>query len=307
MVLDANTAFTLITDALRIGASYGPLVEPLGNPMLRALLNVITGLPYGERLDLFGNFMKKQRPDIFEQMQKHTGSSAKVQADTIASIVQAKGQIVMEDLREFNSINRDGVFTEYDEPIDYRKNNRLRARYYLPGDDVGKESAKQSASDAAQVFVFNQYKINNADTGSNNSVYLDNRRNDFIRFNGPLGCPRPPDNLDQLVLPFRTLHEYNSDQPIRAIIQKRMFETMATDHVKRMLGQSSVALSDQIAGSILEDVVQLPPMFKPCDYDVQTLSKTRPMNAPWRSAREVYDADQNDYTRDNNFNPIYTM
>jgi hypothetical protein len=97
--------------------------------MLRALLNVITGLPYGERLDLFGNFMKKQRPDIFEQMQKHTGSSAKVQADTIAAIVQAKGKIIMEDLGVFNSVNRDGVFTEYDEQIDYRKNNRLRARY----------------------------------------------------------------------------------------------------------------------------------------------------------------------------------
>ena len=302
-----NPALGYIYKAIQNGKSYSAPVERVSSPLLRTLLHVVTGLPFGERLDLFSNYVQQQRPKLDREMSIYTGSTPKIQADTIASLAQAHGSSLLDNLRDFNAINRDSVFTEYDEQQDYRKNNRLRARYFQPGDTVGQESKTQTASDLAQVALFSHFKINNPDTGSNNSVYLDNRRNDYLRFHGPLGCPRPPDNLDRLVLPFQTLQQYRSDQPIRAIVQRDMFKTIATDHVVRGLGHTSVGLSDQIDGDIMEDVVQLPPKFKPVNFDVPALSMTRSLVSPWRSTREVYQRDTSDRTSDRNLNPIYTQ
>ena len=97
---------------------------------------------------------------------------------------------------------------------------RLRGRYYLPGDEIGKESKEQSDSDRIQTQLF-QHTIPNIDAGgNNNSVYLDSKRNEFIRFHGHLGAPRPPNNELSLLLPFRPFHQYLEEQPIQKIMQR---------------------------------------------------------------------------------------
>ena len=74
----------------------------------------------------------------------------------------------------------------------------LRPRFRLPGPDTLREDHSQSVSDIVQgdLWAFNPP---DAELGQNNSLYLDNLQNEALRYMAPLGMPRRPDYLEELV------------------------------------------------------------------------------------------------------------
>ena len=74
----------------------------------------------------------------------------------------------------------------------------LRPRFILPGPNTLREDRRQSIQDIVQgdLWAFNPP---DAELGQNNSLFLDNLQNEALRYADPLGMPRRPDYLEQLV------------------------------------------------------------------------------------------------------------
>ena len=289
----------LLSDSI-MGKNSNP-----SNYMLKILIKHLTGLPDGDRLDQFVSYVTIAHPEIAAVLQAsiNAGKSSSEKADLIASMSMTYGQMIENDYRRFEQVSRDTLFDGPNTMPDLRLTNRLRARYFMPGDNVGRETAAQTASDLTQVSLF-QYTVPNADAGgNNNSVYLDSRRNDHMRFSGPLGMPRPPNREMENILPFPVLSQYQSDQPVRSILRDKLVKNMATRVVVKKLGHTSVALQDQIDGDILEPVIQLPGAFRPTSM-VDT--RMRSWAATWRDNNEPV-MTGNDTSHDENLNPNYTI
>jgi hypothetical protein len=276
------------------------------NYMLKTLLQQVTGLPDGDRLRKFVTFMHNAHPKLSSMLQDSISKSSSEKADLIASLTVSRSAMIGENYKLFLQQSRDDVFND-DSMRDIRVSNRLRMRYYLPGDEVGRESKEQIASDKIQTQLF-QHTIPNADAGgNNNSVYLDGKRNDHMRFSGELGNPRPPNNEDQLILPFQTLPQYESDQPLRSIMQDRLVKKMSEYHIIKELGHRSYVLNDDVNNNILQDAIQLPGAFTSQSQDVQPLSlELKSSLASWRGDDDIIISGI-DKSYDENHNPMYTL
>ena len=296
--LDSLTA--LLSDGI-MGKKPSPV-----NYMLSLLLKQITSLPDSDQLNQFVTYVSQRYPALTEQLEKSitNGIPTKEKADLIATMATTQSVILSNEYKRFQQDSRDDLF---DDPStrqqDIRVSNRLRARYFLPGDEVGKETPEQTASDLTQVSLF-QYRIPNADAGgNNNSIYLDNRRNDALRFSGDMGHPMPPDRLMENVLPFAVRPQYATDQPLMSIFREKLINNMATRVVVTRLGKNSVGLMDQINGNILEPVITLPGPFR---SSAQTSAPMKSSASSYRDNNEPVMTGE-DITMDENNNPIYTL
>ena len=75
----------------------------------------------------------------------------------------------------------------------------LRPRFRLPGPDTLREDRTQSISDIVQGDMFS-FNPPDAELGQNHSLFLDNLQHEaYIRYAEPLGMPRRPDYLEELV------------------------------------------------------------------------------------------------------------
>ena len=290
----------LLSDSI-MGTNSNP-----SNYMLTILIQQLTGLPDGDRLDQFVSYVSTAHPEIASMLQTSitAGDSSSKKADLIASMSITHDQMIQNDYRRFEQVSRDTLFDGPNTMQDMRLTNRLRARYFMPGDDVGRETVAQTASDLTQVSLF-QYQVPNADAGgNNNSIYLDSRRNDHMRFSGQLGLPRPPNREMENTLPFPVLSQYQSDQPLRSIARDKLVTNMATRVVVKKLGHTSVGLMDQIDGDILEPVIQLPGFFRPTSM-VDT--RMRSWASSWRDNNEPVMTGDDTSSYDENFNPNYRI
>ena len=285
--------------------SDSTVLQNKDNPsyMLSILLQQTTGLQQGDKLRAFVSYFQRKHPQLERQLLDSMSESSSVRQDLIATIQHTRSDMILAEYASFNQLTRDELF-DVDSGRDWRTNTRLRGRYYLPGDEFGKESKEQIESDRIQTQLF-QHTIPNIDAGgNNNSVYLDSKRNEFIRFHGQLGAPRPPNNELSLLLPFRPLHQYVEEQPIQKIMHDKLVSYMGERHLTNQLGHRSVGLQDQINGDILEAVVQLPPPYR------SQFMPLMPMKSTFSSGRDC-DADWIltglDTTYDKNNNPMYTQ
>ena len=74
----------------------------------------------------------------------------------------------------------------------------LRPRFRLPGPTTLREDRKQSISDIVQGDLWS-FNPPDAELGQNNSLFLDNLQNQALLYSDPLGMPRRPDYLEELV------------------------------------------------------------------------------------------------------------
>ena len=90
-----------------------------------------------------------------------------------------------------------GAIQADDQPPPSGGVTKLRTRYLLPGVDTLKESPMQALRDIVQADLFD-FRTPDDGLGTNNSLFLDNLRNDAMRFYGA-SLPRPPEHLEELV------------------------------------------------------------------------------------------------------------
>lgn len=113
----------------------------------------------------------------------------------------------------------------------------LRSRFFLAGKDTISELPSQAISDVVQADLF-PWKSSNPETGTNNSVYLDEKRHQWMMLREP-GEPRPPQQLEQLLFGHEVPEQYNDQQPIDSIIYDRVKQGVVEAGIK---GARPVAL-----------------------------------------------------------------
>ena len=84
---------------------------------------------------------------------------------------------------------------------------KLRTRFLLPGVDTLRESPLQSLQDIVNADMFD-YRTPNESLGTANALYLDNLRNDQLRFYD-CSIPRRPEHLEQLVAGYTTIPQFD--------------------------------------------------------------------------------------------------
>jgi hypothetical protein len=166
-------------------------------------------------------FFAKELDSMFKNVK-----TTRAATDAVADFIKLNRESIEILVSDYEQFNRDDLLSEYSggglngKPV-------LRSRFLQPGQDTAKESVMQSVSDIVQSDLFS-YRTTNPETGLNNSVYLDNLRNEYINTREP-GRPRPPHELEQLVLPFPVLDQYKDAQPIEAIMMRDAQTTVAAE------------------------------------------------------------------------------
>ena len=87
---------------------------------------------------------------------------------------------------------------------------KLRTRYLLPGPDTLKESPDQALRDIVNADMFD-YRVPNEELGVANSLFLDNLRNDAMRFYD-CSLPRAPEHLEELVAGHKTVPQFDPSE-----------------------------------------------------------------------------------------------
>lgn len=145
--------------------------------------------------------------------------TTKVATDSVANFIKLYKNEIEVLVADFEQYMRDDLLEEDssgNKPLPGKP--VLRSRFIQPGQDTARESVRQSVSDIVQSDLFS-YNTTNAETGLNNTVYLDNLRNEYINTRDP-GRPRPPYELEQLVLPFPVISQYLDQQPVEDILMR---------------------------------------------------------------------------------------
>jgi hypothetical protein len=131
--------------------------------------------------------------------------------DAIADFMKANGAKITSDLKFFDQANRDADFNDSDPRVVTGK-AVLRSRFFLPGEDVLKETPTQALSDVVQSDLFD-YK-GTSGLGLYNSVHLDNMRNEKINMSES-GMPRNySSNLEELILPWKAPPQFLFQQNV---------------------------------------------------------------------------------------------
>jgi len=121
------------------------------------------------------------------------------------------------------------------------RNNKLRSRYVLPGEDTLLETWEQQLSDNTQADLFSWRTT--ADTGLFSSVHLDERRHKAMEAIGA-GNPRPPWELEQRVGTAPIPRVWQDQQPVTLEIVERAQSQMV--QARLLAGpRDSIALHDE--------------------------------------------------------------
>jgi hypothetical protein len=161
--------------------------------------------------------------------------------DSVADFIKLYTDSIRVLVNDHEQYNRDENYNEDSSKIALSGKPVLRQRFIQPGQDTARESMQQSVSDVVQSDLFS-YNTTNVETGINNSIYLDNMRHEYILSRSP-GLPRPPQQLEQLVLPFEVLEQYNDQQPIEKLLQDDA-QTIVAGEILRAGPPLSFALND---------------------------------------------------------------
>ena len=161
----ATMLYSLISDSMVLRNKDNP------SYMLSILLQQTTGLQQGDKLRAFVSYFQRKHPQLERQLLDSMSESSSVRQDLIAILQHTRSEMIASEYATFNQLTRDELF-DVDSGRDGRTTTRLRGRYYLPGDEVGKESKEQNDSDRIQTQLFQHTIPNIDDDGNNNSVYL---------------------------------------------------------------------------------------------------------------------------------------
>lgn len=240
-------------------------------PAYRQASRLMTGLK-GSQLE---SYVDRTMMIQGENILKYFGdaSTGEELNDGIANFVKFNSASMKQTETAFEQATRNEVFdTQERDPRDSRR-LVLRSRFTMAGPDDVAESAGQSVADVVQSDLFS-YKDTNDDNGIYNSVRLDQLRNHALQTSRP-GMPRPPSNLEQLILPFETLPQFKDQQNVSDEIHDKVIA--ATVQGGLMYGAPrSIALQDETRqvdpfglsktqDTYLKNVNTLQPGFRP-DY-----------------------------------------
>ncbi len=98
----------------------------------------------------------------------------------------------------------------------------FRPREILPGEKTGSEDQKISVADIVKADLWH-YIAPNGDLGTNNSLFLDNRLNEAIRFSNPLFDPRHPDHDNTNCMGRIRIPQFVAPYPIEPAMGEIMF------------------------------------------------------------------------------------
>lgn len=124
----------------------------------------------------------------------------------------------------------------------------LRSRFFLAGKDTISENPAQAISDVVQGDLF-AWRSSNEETGTFNSVYLDEKRHQWMMLREP-GEPRPPQQLEQMLFGHEVPEEYHDQQPIDSIIY---------DRVKQKVVEAGIQGSRPVALGLKDDHREVDP------------------------------------------------
>lgn len=207
-------------------------------PMYREVVKQKTGLK-GTKLEKYVNqTMPRNSSEIFKRFS--TVRTPEEANDAIAKMIVEEGPKIDADLATYNTLTRDALVDDDDERT--TSGLQLRQRFKLPGNDDAVEPVNLAVSDVVQSDLFG-WKTTNEETGLFNSVHLDNKQNEYINTR-QVGVPRPPVNLERLVLPFQAPSQYDDQQDVESELSE-----MARDEVVAAILRygppHSVGLHDQ--------------------------------------------------------------
>ena len=142
---------------------------------------------------------------------------------------------------------------------------KLRTRYVLPGPEALKESPDQALRDIVNADMFD-YRTPNEELGQANSLYLDNLRNERLRFYD-CSIPRQPQHLEELVAGYTTIPQFDPS-----------------------VSETEDAIHDALKSSIIENgLMHIPPI----SLSLKDLTgKPDPFGLPRRDSYMIPVADQ---------------
>lgn len=239
-----------------------------GRELMRVIAQQLTGLSNGSRqLTDFVTFLAQRHPALLQRLEETTDYRST--NDLLSTTIRDRGQLIRDEYETFKRRTREEYYDEDQPQSDYRKQTVLRRRYYQPGESVGVESTMQAVNDVANANLFS-YRIPNDGLGNNNSLYLTNKQNEHLLLSGHMGLPRPPNMEDARILPFQTLDQYDSDQPVNKILHDRLVDEIGgAIEQQRMSGRSFIADHADDSTRFMEPVVKLPTDWRSASQNVQ--------------------------------------
>ena len=174
--------------------------RPFIDQVVRNMKPKLTATQRGRLVDFVG-------PHVAEQLRGRLNAATSKDLIQIARDLQTNEQFskVLNDYQTAYEQKVIGVpLTEIDKgsmQVDSQVdtgNYKLRPRFQLATEDTLKESREQSLNDIVNADMFD-FRVPGDELGRNNGLYIDNLKNERLRFADPLGVPRAPDNLERLV------------------------------------------------------------------------------------------------------------
>lgn len=209
-------------------------------PGYRQVAKLLTGYS-GSQLENYTDRTFRMESDKVKQYFGNANTPEQMN-DAIAKYVKEQGTSSAAVKTAFEQASRDELVMgeETKDPRDSRRQT-LRSRFKLDGPETVAESPMISVGDVVQSDLFSWKPTN--ENGTLNSVHLDQKRNEYI-LQQDSGNPRPPHNLEELILPYQCLPEYRDQQNVGGFITDKIISATVEGGLKYG-PPNSIALRDQ--------------------------------------------------------------